>query len=151
MATLKTCFKCGLDKPVEEFYRHPQMSDGRLGKCIECTKLDVGTHRKNNLEKIRAYDRKRGSLPHRKQASSANTSRRRRDVVGYAAAHNRVSRAISSGVLIRTPCCMCDSIVVHAHHDDYQKPLDVMWVCAKHHKARHAYLDYLKELDFSSE
>lgn len=148
MATLKTCFKCGKEKPIEEFYRHSAMSDGRLGKCIECTKIDVGNHRKNNLEKIRAYDRERGLLPHRKQSTTSNTARRRQEVVGYTAAHNKVARAIAAGVLIKKPCCMCGSMAVHAHHDDYMLPLHVMWMCATHHKARHAYLDYIKSLDF---
>jgi hypothetical protein len=37
---LKTCFKCGLQKTQNEFYKHPQMGDGLLGKCKECTKTD---------------------------------------------------------------------------------------------------------------
>lgn len=38
---LKTCFKCHRSKPVSAFYKHPQMSDGLLGKCKDCTKDDV--------------------------------------------------------------------------------------------------------------
>ena len=26
---------------------------------------------------------------------------------------------------------------VHAHHEDYDYPLDVIWLCPIHHKARH--------------
>lgn len=45
--------------------------------------------------------------------------------------------AISKGTLMRLPCEVCGGEKVHAHHDDYSKPLDVRWLCAKHHNELH--------------
>lgn len=40
MESTKTCFKCNLNQPLSEFYKHPQMGDGHLNKCKTCTKKD---------------------------------------------------------------------------------------------------------------
>lgn len=49
-----------------------------------------------------------------------------------------VADAVSSGVLRRMPCEVCGKRGAHAHHEDYGKPLDVVWLCGSHHAKRHA-------------
>lgn len=46
-------------------------------------------------------------------------------------------QAIVKGDLVRKPCEVCGELKVHAHHDDYNKPLEVRWLCEKHHKEHH--------------
>jgi len=52
-------------------------------------------------------------------------------------AYQAVIRALRNGRLTRGCCEVCQSSDVHAHHDDYSKPLAVRWVCAAHHKDIH--------------
>jgi len=56
-------------------------------------------------------------------------------------AHNKLRSAIRNGTLKREPCEKgCVSVdmrdgrsSVQAHHDDYNKPLEVRWLCVKCH------------------
>jgi hypothetical protein len=45
---MKKCFRCGIEKPLDQFYAHKQMADGHLNKCAECTKADT----KQRAEKL---------------------------------------------------------------------------------------------------
>ena len=46
-----------------------------------------------------------------------------------------VRNAIRDGKLIRQQC-HCGA-KAEAHHEDYSKPLEVEWLCTKHHKVHH--------------
>jgi hypothetical protein len=54
------------------------------------------------------------------------------------AAHVILNTALSRGKIVKQPCEVCGTTYrVHGHHDDYSKPLDVRWLCPKHHKEAH--------------
>src|SRR5688572_29793626 len=42
--------------------------------------------------------------------------------------HHVVGYAIKKGILIPAPCEECGAPESHAHHDDYNKPLEVRWL-----------------------
>jgi len=53
-------------------------------------------------------------------------------------ARKQAQHAIRTGQLTRQPCEVCFTIAnIHAHHDDYTKPLDVRWLCETHHNEHH--------------
>lgn len=150
MNTLKKCFKCGTEQPRCEFYRHPQMADGHLGKCKECTKADVRTRAFVKRDEILKYERQRAMLPHRVEQrreyarSSMGRAAQSKSCRQYheknpqkKEAHWLTSNAIRDGRLIRKPCEVCGVVKVQAHHEDYSKPLEVVWLCVKHHRERH--------------
>jgi hypothetical protein len=53
-------------------------------------------------------------------------------------AHTIVSNSIRDGHLFRESCSICNEIDAQAHHDDYDKPLNIRWLCRKHHADWHA-------------
>lgn len=135
---MKKCFKCGAEKPYTEFYKHKQMADGHIGKCKDCTKNDVRRNRADKVEYYRQYDVKRyQSDPSvRKRINSSSRRWREKNPDKYKA-HNAVSNAIRDGKLRKSSCEVCGAKYVHGHHDDYNKPLEVRWLCAVHHREHH--------------
>ncbi|HJV75392.1 MAG TPA: hypothetical protein VJ654_14290 [Noviherbaspirillum sp.] len=127
------------------------MGDKRLNKCKECTKNDVRENRKANIERIRAYDKLRGSMPHRVAArkeyakTDAYKESHKKALSKYFSsnpkkyqAHNILNAAIRDKKIEKWPCQICGSAKVEGHHADYDKPLDVVWLCNKHHREAHA-------------
>lgn len=131
---IKLCFKCKVELPITEFYRHGRMKDGHLNKCKQCTKRDVSKHYVDNREKISEYERKRSAAEHRKSKALIYQRNRRSASPEKNRARQMVSRCVRSGILKKTPCSLCGNENVQAHHADYSKPLDVVWVCFKCHR-----------------
>lgn len=137
-SALKRCFKCLQEKDLSAFYKHPQMADGRLSKCIECTKADVRRNYRSNRDHYVSYYKARQQTPARKAFNQASNRRRRAAAPEKYKARGAVARAIRNGTLVRQPCARCGATSdVQAHHHDYSKPLDIEWLCRTCHFAEH--------------
>ena len=128
----KRCFKCLVELPLSEFYKHAKMGDGHLNKCKKCTRSDSTHHRNKNIEKIRSYDRDRGN----RQPPTYLSQYRKRYPNKYKATQ-ALNYAVKTGQVQQEPCCICGK-QAEAHHPDYDRPLDVVWLCPPHHKQAHA-------------
>jgi hypothetical protein len=141
------CKHCAQDKPAEGFYKSSP------SKCKDCTKDAVKRHRQANLERVRSYDRMRSSMPHRVAARAkyaktpAFAESHEAAAQRWAAKHPErrkashiVGNAVRDGKVIPWPVCAVPECASkpQAHHADYEKPLDVVWLCAKHHRQAHA-------------
>ena len=141
---MKNCTKCGECKPLADYYHWAGKPKG--GKCKECVKARVKANREKNIERCRAYDRKRYAEQPKRKENARQCSRnappeKRREYIAKSNAkypERRAARVIvgnflRAGKIAKQPCEVCGSTNVHAHHDDYSRPLDVRWLCPTHH------------------
>lgn len=143
----KVCFKCGEMKAIDDFYRHPGMSDGRLNKCKECTRADVRNNRLRRRAYYNEYDRRRfqDNPKRRAETIERSLSYKDRSPQKYRA-HYAVSNAVRDGRLHKPDICercQCPpAIRLEAHHHDYNKPLDVAWLCTDCHSEAHQLAEF---------
>lgn len=135
---MKVCFKCGKTKALNEFYRHPRMADGRLGKCKTCTKKDVAQNYQDKRVYYAHYEKLRYKKPERRKAIKEYQRTRRAKSPGKYRCAYTVSNAIRNGTLVRQPCEQCGKPNAQAHHEDYRRPFKIRWLCRKHHLTQHS-------------
>lgn len=163
---MKVCFKCGAEKPLSEFYKHPKMPDGTLNKCKECTKRDVAENREKNKEYYLQYDRNRPNAKERheknvlrnkekfkndceyREARTETIKRYREQNPERYRAHNCVNNALRDGKLVKPDCCehcRTSEKKIQAHHWSYAPEhwLDVIWLCTRCHGKEHRRLNEL--------
>lgn len=101
----------------------------------------VMANRHAKVDYYRQYDRERASLPKRMAQNSRVTREWRERNPKERAAQVAVGNAVKAGHLLKWPACAmpeCTSTKPVAHHADYDRPLDVVWLCQAHHKQAHA-------------
>jgi len=142
----KKCFKCEKIKPLSNYYVHKKMADGHLGKCKECTKLDVRkresklienpewikSERKRHRDKYFRLEYKEKHKSTSKEANEAMEKYREKFPEKYKA--NSSSQRISSKL-------------GHNHHWSYNKDhwKDVIDINPKNHLKAHRFLIYDQE------
>jgi len=113
------------------------MANGVINTCKECKK-EYQRGRSRSPEG-RLKDRQRNATPRRKKWLREYLKKRRKKDKLKTWASNKMWKAILSGKIKKgLKCILCGSIdKIQAHHTDYTKPLDVMWLCDVCHRKQH--------------
>lgn len=138
MSDFKRCSRCGVVKRSFEFNRNGSRKDGLQSRCRPC---QIEENRKHRLEHPE-WNRERCRRFREAHAEEERERKRVWDKTNPEKRHARkaVERALKVGVLIRPSICgRCSSseFGIHAHHEDYSRPLEVLWLCAPCHGQRH--------------
>ncbi|WP_146129287.1 hypothetical protein [Burkholderia gladioli] len=130
----RVCSACG-----HQYFVTESMVRNRYYPCSKCASKKAVEYARKNREKKRAWNNAYSARNSAKRAD--RTAAWRANHPQKRLAHQAVQSAVRNGSLIKLPCAVCGQIEkVHAHHDDYSKPLDVIWLCHKHHMERHTML-----------
>lgn len=133
---MKECSVCKQELPVENFYRDRARKDGLLIRCKDCErKLRRKTRVNNNgiyIKKDRKYYQAHKEEIKEKRRKYHELNREKIKARGL------VRTALKNGSLIRPKTCeKCDAEDPHAHHEDYDRPLEVVWLCRICHMRLH--------------
>ena len=143
---MKTCIRCKLEKSIECFCLNKQTKDGRNRVCSKCYKEWKREYNKTskykewvnkNREKMRQSRRNFLKTEKGKLYLYNRNLRRKKDNPEKVKAQYLVRLEIRYGRMKRLPCIKCGNPLSQGHHEDYTKPLDVIWLCSKHHNELH--------------
>ena len=102
----------------------------------------MNTYYQNNREKLLKLSNRRQkrlrkenpSLYYAQIAKHVRNWRARNPI--KAKAHRIVFVALRAGRISKEPC-FCGIKKVQAHHNNYRKPLEIIWYCKRHHIENH--------------
>lgn len=115
---MKKCSACQELKSFEFFNIDKHQSSGYATYCKSCKKEKDKIRQKTRVVDKDKKDAWRKLFPDRKNAQA------------------KVFRALKSGKIFKQPCFVCGE-TAEAHHPDYSRPLDVVWLCPPHHRQAH--------------
>lgn len=130
----KSCSNCGAVKPYSHFQIRRASRDGMTSSCKSCLKERdrIRDQDPERIKKKSIYVKGIGkdkADAAKKRYIERNPKKRKVHVI--------VGNALRDGILVKKPCEVCGDEYVEAHHCDYDKPLEVVFLCPKHHQAWH--------------
>jgi hypothetical protein len=144
----KVCFKCHIEKPLDKFYKHPQMGDGHLNKCKECTIQDTKKRDDYLKETDTSYitkERKRGRDKYYRlnynKTQKPTALKRKQMTRMYQEKYPEKRVAVLASQHIKKPNGS------HTHHWSYNKDhrKDVIILPLSEHYKLHRYMIYDQE------
>lgn len=122
----KKCTLCEIIKPFEMFSPDNRKSTGRKSQCRDC----------DNIRSRKSYYEQRERRLYRERDRN---KQRERDPLYLLKlrARGKIKHELKMGRMTKQPCEVCGELKVQAHHTDYNKPLEVRWLCVLHHRRSH--------------
>lgn len=149
----KQCTKCFKELDVEEFHKKKNGKLGLHAECKLCIRLRTALYTAGHISEKRERDRKRSIKKRerirRMQAMAKQLNLQSMDEESFESYKKKcedsikrqcrlfLNSAIAQGYVVKpNECTNCKDkhYLLHGHHFDYAKPLDVSWLCPKCHR-----------------
>ena len=139
---MKKCFKCGLEKPISEYYKHKRMADGHLGKCKTCTRQDSKANLDEKLKDPAFLDSEQKRHREKyyrlgyKEKHKPSPEAKKMSMTAYAEKYPE--KVMAKSKLGKSPAGF------HFHHWSYKKEhsLDVIKIKHADHYTIHRFIEY---------
>ena len=128
------CIKCDVSKPLNYFYDSTIRKSNLTGECKKCVRARVNVSNKQS-HRVTFYSSESG-----KQLARDKFQRYLSKYASRHAVRIATNLAVLRGELIKSEeCeeCLDAESRIQAHHDNYNKQLDVRWLCIKCHSTWH--------------
>lgn len=135
----KYCPKCEVIKNTTLFYKSKYKSGGFSTYCKDCTGARVKKNYKK-VRKMRTVQMRGYAKDYFQKNKDLWKIKSKKWQTKYPEKHKaqqKLRYAVLKGKIKRKPCIVCGEPKSHGHHPDYLKPLDVVWLCALHHRQVH--------------
>lgn len=130
----KTCSRCGEAKSADQFQKRNASADGMTAACKAClANYDARRYQESPVRRAhaKACALSPAGAEAKKRWAERNPEKR--------AAHIALGNAVRDGK-VRKPrsCERCGKRGrISGHHQDYSKPLSVIWLCPPCHRKEH--------------
>jgi len=134
----KPCTKCGVIRPLSQFQKRTASPDGLTWICKPCLKA-YDAYRYQNDPKVKARHLRYQATPEGRLAGNRAKQAWRERNPAKRKIHSILNNAVLAGKIKKPKnCTICGAGgIIHGHHADYSKPLDVMWLCPNCHTNEH--------------
>lgn len=145
-------FQLGHETSVETRAKISKALDGNFfAKCDYCgkeyhTKKSAFEKRKRHFCSRSCYSRYRAEFLPKEEQHAYGTGHTEQERKKRVRARSTFNHYMRDNHMERRPCEICGR-PAEAHHDDYDKPLEVRWLCFEHHREWHKHHDNPKLLE----
>jgi len=159
----KKCTRCHKIKSLNNFNKRKGSKDGHRSDCQTCQrrinleyyyknhakcKLVSRRYNENNKDKKKKFrDSYKKKFPEKVKAIMSIATKKWADKnPEKRKAYSEVYCAMKCGKIIKESCSKCGgNNDVMAHHEDYTKPLEILWLCRLCHIVEHKRLRYQRQ------